>query len=111
MSTDVTDIPAVASEYFTAANAFDVDRTVALFADEAFVTDENKEIRGRKAIHEWVERTMREYSATATPERADVREDGVSITALVSGTFPGSPARLTYRFTVAGDRIAGLEIH
>ena len=54
---------------------------------------------------------MREYSAVATPEQVDVRDGVVAVTALVSGRFPGSPVRLTYGFKVAGDRIAGLEIH
>lgn len=105
------DVPGVAREYFSAANAFDVERTVALFADDAAVQDEGKAIRGRTAIREWVERTMRDFSATAVPEHVDVRDDGVAITALVSGNFPGSPARLTFRFTAAGERIAALEIH
>lgn len=104
------DVPGVAREYFISANAFDVDRTVALFAEEALVTDEGKSIRGREAIHEWVARTMREFSVTATPEHVDVRDGVVAVIALVSGHFPGSPVRLTFRFTVAGDRIAGLEI-
>jgi hypothetical protein len=47
---------------------------------------------------------------TATPEQVDVRDARVTVTALVSGRFPGSPARLTFHFTVAGDRIAALEI-
>lgn len=105
------EVPGVAREYFTSANTFDVDRTVALFAEEALVTDEGKSIRGREAIHEWVARTMREFSVTATPEHVDVRDGVVAVTALVSGRFPGSPVHLTFRFTVAGDRIAGLEIH
>jgi ketosteroid isomerase-like protein len=105
------DISGVASAYFAAANAFDIDRTVALFTEEALVKDEGKDIRGRTAIREWIERTMREYAAIATPEHVDVRDGGVAITALVSGTFPGSPARLTFRFTVTGERIAGLESH
>lgn len=104
-------VPAVAREYFAAASAFDVDRTVALFAEDALVRDEGKDIRGREAIHEWVARTMREYSAVATPEQVDVRDGVVAVTALVSGRFPGSPVRLTYGFKVAGDRIAALEIH
>jgi ketosteroid isomerase-like protein len=101
----------VARAYFAAANAFDVDRTVALFTEEAVVTDEGKDLRGREAIREWVARTMREYAATATPEQVDVRDGGVLVRALVSGTSPGSPAHLTFRFAIAGDRIAGLEIH
>jgi hypothetical protein len=72
--------------------------------------DEGKRLVGHTAIHEWIERTMREFSATATPEHVDVRDALVAVTALVSGRFPGSPARLTFHFTVAGDWIAALEI-
>jgi uncharacterized protein (TIGR02246 family) len=104
------DLPAVAREYFAAANTFDVDRTLAVFAEDAIVTDEGKRISGREAIQEWIARTMREFSTTANPEHVDVRDGVVAVTALVSGRFPGSPARLVFGFTVAGDRIAGLEI-
>jgi ketosteroid isomerase-like protein len=104
------DLPGVAREYFAAANALDIDRTAALFAEEAFVTDEGKRIDGREAIHEWVARTMREFEVTAIPEHVDVHDGVVAVTALVTGGFPGSPVTLTFRFTVAGDRIAGLEI-
>jgi hypothetical protein len=104
------DLPGVAGEYFAAANSLNIDRTTALFTDEACVTDEGKSIYGRAAIHEWVARTIREFSVTATPEHVNVRDGLVAVTALVSGRFPGSPVRLTFRFTVAGDRIAGLDI-
>lgn len=104
------DIPGVARQYFTCANAFDPDGTAALFADEAVVTDEGRTIRGREAIHEWIARTMREFSATAAPQKVDVLDGVVAVSALVSGRFPGSPVPLTFRFTAAGDRIAGLEI-
>jgi hypothetical protein len=104
------DLPGVAHEYFAAANSLNIDRTAALFAEEACVTDEGKSIYGREAIHEWIARTMREFSVTATPEHVDVHDGVVAVTALVRGRFPGSPVRLTFRFTVADDRIAGLEI-
>jgi ketosteroid isomerase-like protein len=104
------DIPGVAREYFRFANAFDADSTAALFADEAVVTDEGQTIHGREAIHAWITRTMREFSATAAPQHVDVLDGVVAVTALVSGRFPGSPAPLTFRFTPAGNAIAGLEI-
>jgi hypothetical protein len=42
----------------------------------------------------------------------DVAEaDGKTVvTGLVSGTFPGSPVRLRFHFTIEGDKIARLEI-
>ena len=60
-----TDLPPVADEYFAAANAFDVDRTVTLFADDALVKDEGKDIRGREAIREWAERIIAPLEVTA----------------------------------------------
>jgi hypothetical protein len=40
------DLPGVAREYFAAANASDIDRTAALFAEEAYVTDEGNASTG-----------------------------------------------------------------
>jgi hypothetical protein len=58
-----------------------------------------------------MEETTRKYKVTATPEDVS-KEDGdrIVVRALVAGNFPGSPAHLTYRFALAGDRIARLEI-
>ena len=43
---------------------------------------------------------------------ADVVDDGrtIVVTGLVSGTFPGSPVRLSYAFELAGSKITRLEI-
>ena len=41
-------VPAVAREYFAAASAFDVDRTEALFAEEAVVRDEGRTSAGAR---------------------------------------------------------------
>ena len=111
MPTDLPTLPKPAREYFSAVNAADIERAASMFALNAIVKDEGAEISGRAAIRDWVERTTRQYAPIATPESHD-RSGGVSaITALVSGNFPGSPARLTYRFEVELDQIVRLEIH
>ena len=84
--------------------------TRSLTGEIAPRTDEGKRICGREALHEWVARTIGEFSVTVTPEHVDVHDGVVAVTALVTGPFPGGPLRLTFRFTVAGRRIAGLEI-
>jgi ketosteroid isomerase-like protein len=45
-----TSMPAVVDEYVAAVNAFDTDRIVALFAPDAYVNDNRREIRGTEAI-------------------------------------------------------------
>ena len=47
-----------------------------------------------------------------TVEVIDVAEtdDRTIVTGRVSGNFPGSPINLRYAFTLAGDKIARLEI-
>lgn len=104
------DLPAPVSAYYAAKNAHDIDAMLAPFAADAQVRDEGEDHRGRAAIRAWMEATTRKYKVTSTPEEASKDGDKVVVRALVAGNFPGSPAHLTYRFKLAGDRIAGLEI-
>ena len=95
----------------TAQNAHDIDAMVACFAPDAAVRDEGRDIVGTDAIRAWKEETSAKYRITAEPlERRD-EGDRTIVVAKVSGTFPGSPTNLTYRFGFAGDgRIGTLEI-
>ena len=102
--------PEPISAYFGAKNRHDIDAMLAPFAEQAVVKDEGKERRGHAAIRAWIEETTRKYRDTV--EVADVAEtDGRTVvTGVVSGTFPGSPVRLRFHFTIEGERIARLEI-
>jgi hypothetical protein len=57
---------------------------------------------------------MEEVSAKCRPtvDVIDIAEtdDKTIVTGRVSGDFPGSPVELRYTFTLAGDKIARLEI-
>jgi len=83
---------------------------LAPFAEAAHVRDEGEDHRGRPAIRAWMEQTTRKYKVTSTPEEASQDGETLIVRALVAGDFPGSPAHLTYRFVLDGDRIARLEI-
>ncbi len=104
------DLPAPVSAYYAAKNAHDIDAMLAPFAEDAQVRDEGEDHRGGPAIRAWMEHTTRKYKVTSTPEEATQDGDGLVVRALVAGNFPGSPAHLTYRFVIVGDRIARLEI-
>jgi ketosteroid isomerase-like protein len=96
--------------YFKAANAHDVEASVACFADDAIVRDEGKDIRGSAAIREWKHRTNALYRTAIETIAVEQVDDETIVTAQVSGTFPGSPVRLRYCFRLDGGKIAVLEI-
>jgi ketosteroid isomerase-like protein len=101
--------PAIAN-YFAAKNRQDIETMLSVFADGAVVRDESRTHTGRTEIRAWMEETTRKYRATA--EVSEVASDGdrVRVGAIVSGTFPGSPVKLRFTFTLREGRIGGLEI-
>jgi ketosteroid isomerase-like protein len=103
-------LPQPIVDYFQAANAHHTVGVVAAFTDDALVTDENREYRGAAAVQGWSERVIKDYKPHA--EAIEVAESGdqAVVTARVSGTFPGSPVQLRYRFTLKADKIAALRI-
>ena len=96
--------------YFTAKNKHDADAMAACFAEDAIVMDEAHKHNGRPAIHEWIEDTTRKYRVTADPIDARQLDGNTVVTCLLSGDFPGSPAKLRYAFTLSEGKIARLEI-
>ena len=50
------------------------------------------------------------YHYTSEPLAVDASGPEVTVTARVTGDFPGSPVELRYRFTLEGASIARLEI-
>jgi hypothetical protein len=103
-------LPEPMAAYFHAQNAHDVDGMLAAFAPQARVRDEGQDLTGATAIRAWIDDTMRKYRPSLTP--LDVEQvDGRSIVKVrVSGTFPGSPIELRFRFKLEDGRIAALEI-
>ena len=103
-------LPPPIARYFEAQNGHDIDAMLAIFSDQASVHDEGHDAVGRVAIRDWMEETSRKYRVTAVPTGVDRSDAKTIVTALVSGTFPGSPIRLHYSFTVAGEQITDLAI-
>jgi ketosteroid isomerase-like protein len=104
-------LPEILQRYFAAQNAHDIDALVACFAPDARVRDEGRNIVGTDAIRAWKAETSAKYGVTAQPR--ELRRDGETtiVVAKVSGTFPGSPANLTYSFGFSPDsRISALAI-
>ena len=108
--TAIADLPPVLGAYFSAQNDHDIDRLVACFSADARVRDEGQDIAGPAEIRAWEKRTSERYKVQVEPLGMERNGGDVTVVARVSGTFPGSPADLTYRFGLAGDSIRSLEI-
>ena len=103
-------LPKSIAAYIAGSNAHDPDACAACFTDEAVVRDEGRDRRGLAEIREWKEHVSRKYRPTV--DVVDVAETGgrTIVTGRVRGDFPGSPVDLHYAFTLAGGKIARLEI-
>ena len=105
-------LPDNLDRYFAAQNDHDADGMVAAFAPDAEVRDEGRVHLGRQAIREWKLETIAKYGITVRPLSASTKGDVLTVTARVSGNFPGSPADLTYDFELdSAGLIRQLDIH
>lgn len=101
------DLPEILARYFEST-----DRQTALstFAPDARVHDEGEWHEGSAAIADWLASVEKRYRPRYRIESMKTEGDRIIIGFEVSGTFPGSPARLRQAFTLNADnRIASLQ--
>jgi NAD(P)-dependent dehydrogenase (short-subunit alcohol dehydrogenase family) len=103
-------LPTAITRYLNAANGADVEAVAACFAADAHVLDENRNYIGAEAICDWAAEARRRYDFHAEARSFEPTTDGGTVTAHLTGDFPGAPADLRYRFRLAGDSIVDLEI-
>jgi hypothetical protein len=103
------ELPTAIAAYIAGSNAHDAAACAACFTGDA-VRDEGRERRGIAGIREWMEEVSEKYRPAV--EVIDIAEmdDKTIVTGRVAGNFPGSPVELRYAFTLAGEKIARLEI-
>lgn len=103
-------LPAPVANYFNAANDGTPAEVAACFTADGVVHDEGKQVRGHAAIAAWSAATRARYAARATPLGSEEDAAGITVRALVEGSFPGSPLQLHFQFRLHSDAIASLEI-
>ena len=102
-------LPPVIAAFFRAHNTGQTDDFNELFTGDALVSDEAHEYRG-EAIKTWIDTAFAKYKPVANvTDLAEVGEQIIA-TAQVSGSFPGSPAQIRYRFILKDGKIAALAI-
>jgi ketosteroid isomerase-like protein len=105
------DVPPIVMRYFALDANDDVEAIVALFTEDATVTDEGETRRGIDAIRAWRAGPAAEYEYTTTIMGSEDRGDRqFRVTARLIGNFPGGTADLNFDFTVANDHIRALTI-
>jgi hypothetical protein len=103
-------LPEPVAAYFIASNRHDIDAMLVPFAADATVQDEGKEHAGHVAIRVWMAETTEKYRVTVEPQESEESNGRTTVVGLVSGNFPGSPARLRYEFSLSSAEIYRLEI-
>jgi hypothetical protein len=103
-------LPSVLERYFAAINDHDVEGMLEVFSARAIVKDEGRAHRGAVAIRKWMTEAIEKYDFKVEPTGVADRGGKTAVTGLTSGTFPGSPVSLRYKFTLDDDKVVHLEI-
>ena len=103
-------LPEPLDAYFAAGNGRDIERITECFVPDARVHDEGEWREGHAEIARWAREAREKFDFTSTPLAVEGAADEPVVTALVEGSFPGSPVELRYRFGLRDGRIASLRI-
>jgi ketosteroid isomerase-like protein len=103
-------LPAPIAAYVDANAQLDLEGMLDPFADDAVVHDNGVVHQGLAGIRSLLEEAVMPAKAIFTPDSVRHEHGQVVVEGPAHGEFPGSPIRFTYRFTLDGDAITGLEI-
>lgn len=103
-------LPIPVARYFDAAPHFPADALARCFTQDAIVRDEGRAHQGIAAIGAWARGAQAKYQHQTTALSLTQEGSTVRMLARVQGRFPGSPIDLVHVFTLAGERIAELQI-
>ena len=101
-------LPEVISALVEAQGNFDGAAYADCFTETAVVFDEGKTHYGKREIKHWIEKANREYQVTMKP--LEYSEGEQTLKAEISGSFPGSPLVLSYKFGFKDKKIQSLRI-
>lgn len=110
-----TPLTSVIADHIKAVNAFDTDAVVATFTPDAYVNDNRREIKGIKAIRQWVEREMVGDKVTLDVREVVDHYGDIIVRAVYDGDYdksklpPGELIMSNY-FSVRDGRIVSLAV-
>lgn len=101
-------LPKVLAALTIAQNKFDSLAYANCFSENAIVSDEGNNHKGKTEIQQWIKKANEEYQAVMKPLEYSATEE--ILKAEVSGNFPGSPIVLSYHFKLKNGLIESLKI-
>jgi hypothetical protein len=111
---DTITTPRPVTEYIEASNAFDAERLIAAFADDALVNDARREFRGADAIKRWLDKEVIGDKVTMDVTSVVEHYGEIIVAARMDGEFDKSNLPdeliLTHYFTVRDEKIVTLII-
>lgn len=111
---DVRTFPRPVAAYVAATNAFDLDRLLATFADDALVNDQLRDYWGKTAIRKWAERDIVGERLKMNVAEVIEHYGNFIVTANIDGDFDKrglpEPLVLAFYFTPHDDQIVQLII-
>ena len=103
--------PQVVSRYFSAAERCDLQVLDSCFTDGATLTDDGRTYQGRAQIHAWRQAAGPAYEyVVEVLDWARTADGTFVVNTNVASTVSGDPVALTFRFTLDGQLISGLQI-
>ena len=105
-----TTLPPAIDAYFKGKNARNFTLAVSGFSDSAVVKDEHCDHVGPDAIRAWIQDSTAKYDDQVTVQGTTFEGEDFVVLGEVAGTFPGSPIRLRFRFTLQDECIVRLAI-
>lgn len=103
-------LPTAVESLIQAQERHDSDAYAKSFSQHATVFDEGVTHEGRHEIKQWIQRANEKYKAIMEPVEYRETSSGGILKARITGSFPGSPALLSYHFSYQDDLINTLEI-
>ena len=103
-------LPPAVQDFFDGKNARNLPLALSGFSSDPIVKDEHHEYIGPDAIAEWLKSSTVQYDDQVTVQGIEADGTDVVVLGKVSGTFPGSPIVLRFRFAIAEGKILQLAI-
>lgn len=104
-----TELPPALAAFFLATNTRDFTNFLSHFTPDAHVNDEASDHYGPD-IATWIDKATADTKPTVAVTHISQDGNQFTITATVSGNFPGSPLPLHYHATLKDNKIATLLI-
>ena len=104
------ELPQLVAQFVKTQNTYDSKSYTECFTETAIVHDEGKTHTGKEEIRAWIEEANKKYQSSMEPLKYEESGSNGTLTAEVSGTFPGSPVVLQFHLGLKDDLIDSLKV-